>query len=608
MLAANLTVATLDSLRLQNSPPGDLVTAFDDLAARFLEDLFAADPVTATFIGDHRFDGRWPDTSDRGRLDRLAMYERWTARFEALDAATLTPDEAIDRDLVLGELARYHFLEAELRDDAWDALGWVYLIGGGLHGLIARDFAPLADRLESVTARLEGVPRIIADAQSVLGTHPTRPVSRLHARVAGERIAGVAALGDEAVALAESAHADPAIGALLPRLRAANATAGAVLEGIGRHLRTEVALQATGVPELGRDLFAAKLRSTLADPEVQPEAILARAEREYAAVRGEMIRLSRAIWPLWCGDRPMPDDEGVLVRAVLDAIALEHPAADDLVEVCRALVADIGAFCRERNVIGLSSAPLEVQWTPEFMRSFAGAMLDSPGPLDVGQKTFFSVTPARPEWGAEDVDSWLREMNDRQLRLLTIHEAVPGHFLQGAYANESGGSIVRRVFASGLFAEGWAVYVTQVMLDRGYAGDDLALWLQHWKFYLRAVVNTILDVRIHCFGMTSNDALELMVDGAFQERTEAEAKDERARLTATQLSTYFVGSMGCWDIEDEARRRAAEASGAGRWTVPVPELVGGYPATPGFDERAHLEAVISHGAPTIPLLRRILLG
>jgi uncharacterized protein (DUF885 family) len=584
------------------------VTAFDDLAARFLDEHFAADPVTATMIGDHRFDGRWPDTSDAGRIARLAMYDRWAAEFRALDDAALTPDERIDRDLVLGELARSAFLEGELREDAWDPLGWVYLIGAGLHSLISREYAPLATRLEAFAERLEGVPGIIADAQAVIGSHPARPVSRLHARVAGDRIAGVAALGDEAIELAESAKGDAAVTALLPRLRAATARAKAALEAIGEHLRTQVAAQASGAPELGRELFAAKLRYTLADPGATPEAILNRAEREFAAVRNEMVRIAREIWPQWLGDRPMPADDGELVRAVLDAAALEHPKADDLVDVCRALVADIEAFCRDHDVIRLASEPLEVQWTPEFMRSFAGAMLDSPGPLDVGQKTFFSITPARPEWGADEIESWLREFNSRQLKLLTIHEAVPGHYLQGVYANQSGGSIVRRVFSSGLFAEGWAVYVTQVMLDRGYAGGDLALWLQHWKFYLRAVTNTIIDVRIHCFGMTSADAIALMVDGAFQERSEAVAKDERARLSSTQLSTYFVGSMGCWDIEDEARRRAAEALGAGRDAVPTPTLVGGYPKTPGFDERAHLEAIISHGEPPIPLLRRILLG
>ncbi len=337
------------------------MTAFDDLAARFLDELFAADPVTATMIGDHRFDGRWPDTSDAGRLARLALYERWSGVFGALEPASLTADERIDRDLVLGELARYRFFEAELREDAWDPLGWVYLVGAGLHALIARDFAPLAIRLADLASRLEGVPRIIANAQSVIGSHPTRQVSRLHARVAGERLGGVAALGDEAVAMGEAAEpGDGEVAAILPRLRAANDTAKAALDVIGGHLRTEVPVRAQGPAELGRELYAAKLRYTLADPAATPEAILARAEREYSVVRAEMVRLAREIWPQWCPERAMPADEGTLVRAVLDAVALEHPKADELVDVCRGLVADIEAFCREHDVIGLADDPLEV--------------------------------------------------------------------------------------------------------------------------------------------------------------------------------------------------------------------------------------------------------
>ncbi len=584
------------------------MSAFDALVARLLDDVFAADPVLATAIGDHRFDDRWPDTSEAGRVARLALVDRWTATLEGLDAADLTPDERFDRDLVLGELAGYRFAETELREAAWDALGWVYLIGTGLHTLTTREFAPLAVRLASLAGRLEGVPAVIANAQAVLGSHPTRPVSRLHAEVAGKRIDGIAGMAHEAVSTAEAAApTDPIVAALLPRLRSAADGAAAALEGFGRHLRDADAPNVTGSPLLGRDLFEAKLRVTLGDPAVTPEAILVRAEREFAAVRAEMVRIAGEAWPRWCPGKPAPADNGSLVRGVLDAIALEHPEPTDLVDYCRAELGRIEAFIRERGVITLVDEPLEIQWTPEFLRSYAGAMLESPGPLDAGEKTFFSITPAREEWGPEEVESWLREMNDRQLRLLTIHEAVPGHYLQGVYANR-GSSLARRVFESGLFAEGWAVYVTQVMLDRGYGGDEPALWLNHWKFYLRAVTNTILDVRIHCFGMTSEESIALMIDGAFQERAEAEAKDERARLSATQLSTYFLGSAGIWDIEDEARRRAAEAAGAGRDAVPAPRVVGGYPRTPGFDERAHLEAVISHGGPPVPLLRRILLG
>ena len=583
------------------------MSAFNGLVEQFLDGLFALAPDLATSVGDHRFDDRWPDTSEAGRQARLAFYDRWTATFDAQADASLRPDERIDRDMLLGEIDAFRFADAELRQETWDPLAWVYLIGGGLHPLTAREFAPLADRLASVAGRLEGVPRIIADAQATLGTGP-RPISRLHAEVAGRRIGGVAHLGRDAVATAEAAAAsDPAVAAILPRLRAAAEVAAAVLEGIGRHLTTEVVPSVTGESALGRALFATKLRHTLGDPTVTPEGILARAEAEFAAVRGEMVRIARAIWPEWRPGEPVPADDGALVRGTLDAIAAEHPAPDAMVSFCREELVRIEAFCRRHGVIGLVDDPLEIEWTPEFMRSFGGAMLDSPGPLDIGQKTFFSITPPRDEWTADEVESYMREMNRRQLQVLTIHEAVPGHYLQMAYANK-GSSLARRVFRSGLFAEGWAVYVTQVMLDRGYAGDDLALWLVHWKFYLRAVANTILDVRIHTMGMTSEEALALMVEGAFQERAEALAKDERARLTATQLSTYFLGSLGMWDLEDAARRRAAVAAGASAGTVPVPPVVGGYPATPGFDERAHLEAVIAHGAPPIPVLRRILVG
>ncbi len=223
-------------------------------------------------------------------------------------------------------------------------------------------------------------------------------------------------------------------------------------------------------------------------------------------------------------------------------------------------LARIEAFCRERDLIGLAEEPLEIQWTPVFLRAFGGAMLTSPGPLDKGQKAFFAITPMPDDWTDEQRESNLREDNDRMLRLLTIHEAVPGHYLQGVYANRCP-SLVRAIFGSGLFAEGWAVYVTQVMMDAGYGADDPALLLTHWKFYLRSITNAIIDARIHCDGMTGDEAIALMVDGGFQEEAEARAKFDRARLSSTQLSTYFAGSMEMWAIEREVRRRAAIAAG-----------------------------------------------
>ncbi|MCJ7712514.1 MAG: DUF885 domain-containing protein, partial [Chloroflexi bacterium] len=278
------------------------MTAFDDLVASLLDELFALRPDLATAVGDPRYDDRWPDTSEAGRQERLAFAARWTATFSALEAATLAADEQVDRDLVLGELAALRFTEAELRQETWDPLAWVYLLGMGLLPLTTRDFAPLHVRLASMAGRLEGIPRIIADAQETLGSG-SRPVSRLHAEVAGQRISGIADLGRGAVAVAEAAAPnDPDVAAVLPRLRAAADAAETVLTAIGRHLAAEVAPSAKGDAALGYDLFAAKLRHTLQDPAATPEAVLARAEAEFAAVRAEMVRIAREIWPAWRPD------------------------------------------------------------------------------------------------------------------------------------------------------------------------------------------------------------------------------------------------------------------------------------------------------------------
>jgi uncharacterized protein (DUF885 family) len=584
------------------------MTDFSDRAAAFIAELFELEPTFATAMGEHAHDDRWPDRSAGGRHARMAFTDRWLDELGSLTG--LSSDEAIDRDLLVGELEAARFDDVELREEAWNPLYWIYLVGDGLFTLQAREFAPLADRLASTAGRLEGLPAVLDAAKAMLVGTGDRPVGPFQTETALERLDGIEELiADALAAAAEAASDDDAVAAVRPRLEAAAASARSSVSAFEAHLRDVVLPASEGEGRLGRELFAAKMRHTMRSEALTPERILAEAEREYDAVRSEMVRLARDLWRTWRAGEAEPASDGALVRGVLDAIAAEHPAAGDLLDFCRRELGDIEAFCRDRDLIGLSDEPLEIRWTPVFMRSFGGAMVTSPGPLEQGQKAFFAITPTPDDWTDEQRESYLREDNDRQLRLLTIHEAVPGHYLQRVYANRVA-SLPRAVFASGLFAEGWAVYVTQVMIDVGYGTDDPALLLVHWKFYLRSIINAIIDARIHCDGMTEDEAVRLMVDGGFQEEAEARAKYDRARLSSTQLSTYFTGSMEMWDIEREVRRRAAIASGdpRGADAVPEPRVVGGFGGTPGFEYRGHLESVIAHGAPPTSLLRRILLG
>jgi len=584
-----------------------------DFAARvdsFLGEYFALHPLAATAAGMHAHDAEWPVMTPAGRAARLDFYDRWTGELEGLDDAALTTDDRIDRDLLHGELAAHRFAEAVLREDTWSPLEWVYLLGDGLFRLIAREYAPLAERLASVAGRLEGIPAVLDAARTSLGSGD-RPVARLHTEKAIAQWAGIAELVGDALAEGERAAAagDAAVAEVMPRLRAAADAARSALDAFERHLADVVLPASQGEGRLGGDLFATKMVHTLRSTELTPAAIQGRALREWDATRAEMVRIAREIWPAWYADAALPDDDGEVVRRVIDAIAVQHPAADDVLDFCRAELGRIEAFCRERDVIGLADEPLEIRWTPVFLRSFGGAMLDWPGPLDHGQKAFFSVTPIPEEWTPDQAESYLREDNDRMLQLLTIHEAVPGHYLQGVYGNRST-SLPRAIFWSGVFAEGWAVYVTQVMMDFGFAENDPALLLCHWKYYLRCVANVLIDIGIHTQGMTEDEAVSLMVDGAFQEEAEARTKYDRARLSSTQLCTYFVGSMQMWDLERDRRRALAAASGdpRGADAVPEPRVVGDFGETPGFVYRTHLEDVISHGSPPIELLRRIVLG
>jgi len=586
------------------------VTEFADRVDVFFEEYFAREPIDATAAGNHAHDGLWPDVSRAAEPGRLAFIDAWQATFSSFSDDVLDVDERIDRDLLLGVLSSYRFNEVELAEDAWSPMACVYLIGQGFFGLIAREFAPLADRLTSLASRAERLPAVLdAAAESLVG-HAERAVDRFHTETALEQWPGLIGVVDEAIAAGEAVEADdPAVAAILPRVRAARAVAADALDALEHHLRDVILPQTAGEGRLGPQLFAVKMAHTMQDPAMTPERIRDRAEREFAAVRAEMIRIAREIGPAWLGDQEIPADDGALVRAVLDSVAVDHPKADELLDFCRAELGRIEAFCREVDLVGLSDEPLEIGWTPMFLRAFGGAMLSSPGPLERGQKAIFSITPIPADWTAEQAESSLREDNARMLRLLTIHEAVPGHFLQGVYANRCP-SIARALFGSGVFAEGWAVYVTQVMMDAGYGADDPALMLTHWKYYLRCVVNALIDVGIHTAGMTEDEAVALMIDGAFQEEAQARAKYNRARLSSTQLSTYFVGSLAFWDLEDEVRRRMAAAahSTADFTEVPTPRVVGDYGATPGFVYREHLEACMSHGTPPVPLLRRRMLG
>ena len=551
--------------------------SFAEAQDAFFADFFRHYPVHATDAGNHEHDGRWMDLTESGTAERLAWLAELRGRLEGLGG--LNREEEIDRRVLLATIDELRFDEEELDEASWSPIVYVYLLGSGLFSLLSREFAPVADRLASAASRMEGIPAVLDAARANLTSGRGRAVSGFHVEKAVQTMPGVADLCRTADQMAEDAD-----DALRTRVGSAAEAATSAVEAFTAWLRDDLQPTATGDFRLGRELYERKfhhaLKGTITPPELE-----ARAAASYDEVRAEMLRLAREQWSTWMGDAPMPDDPDQLTRQVLDAIGRDHTKADELLDFCRAEHDRILDFVRERDLIGLPDDPLQIIWTPPFLRAFGGAMLIPPGPLDKGLDSFFAITPAPDDWTDEQVESKLREDNARALRILTIHEATPGHYLQLAWSNRSD-SLARSVFGSGVFVEGWAVYVTQVMMDVGYGADDPALMLAHWKYFLRACTNTLMDIRIHTGGMTEEEAMSMMVDGGFQEQSEAAEKWNRARLSSTQLCSYYLGFQEMTELEREARRRQADA----------------------FEWRPFLESVVSHGMPPMPVIRDILYG
>ena len=562
---------------------------FAALVQDTIREYFAHSPVQATTVGIHDHDDRWPDLSAQGRRDHAAFLRGTLERFQRLDPATLSREEGIDRQVLTYYLEGDLFAIEDLSDLTWNPMSYVYVGGDGLFALLAREFAPREVRLASAAARMRGLPALLDQARENLterrhgpeGSGTRREVSRTHTEKALKTMPGVADLARTAAAEAEELGDEE----LRRSVQAAARLAVEAVDAYTDWLEQELLPRATGDFRLGPELYDQKFRHFLKS-EVTPDQLEARAQASYDEMRAEMLRLARALWPEWIGSEPMPDDENQLVRRVLDTIAAHHPGADELLDYCRAENGRIEAFVRERDLVGLADEPMQIIWTPPFLRAFGGAMLIPPGPFDRGLDSFFAITPMPPDWTDAQRESYLRENNSRQLRLLTIHEAVPGHYLQLAWSNRSP-AVVRTAFQSGVFAEGWAVYVTQVMMDVGYGADDPALMLVHWKFYLRAVINTLIDIGIQARGMGEDEAMRLMVEGGFQEHSEAANKWDRARLSSTQLCEYYLGAVEMTDLEHEARRRAADSGDE-------------------FVYRPFLESVLSHGTPPMPILREML--
>jgi uncharacterized protein (DUF885 family) len=561
------------SASIANATPQD--DQFQKIAHDYIEGLLQSHPEDSTELGDHRFDDKLTDYSVESRAKELARAKQARQQLEAFnDLSQLTGANQVDVRLLKESIDNEIFGIEELKEWQWDPLVYNQSLANSLYLLVARDFAPAEQRIPNLRKRMEEIPAVIAQAKANLQHSP-----RIYTETAIEQAQGAISLVREG--LAPLLNQAPQLAKDVSAVQDQTAKA---LEGYKKWLQTDLLPRSDGDFRLGADKFRKKLRFALSS-DLSMEEIMKRAQADLAQTQKAIYETALPLYKKYFpkADKAALDDKRKVTTAVLDKLAEQHPNDDTIVSYAQKIVRESTDFTKQHDLVTVPDKPLDVIVMPEFKRGRGIAYCDAPGPLEQNGKTFFAVEPTPKDWPPQRKESFFREYNNYMCRDLTVHEAMPGHFLQLAHANEfRAPTLVRAIFQSGTFIEGWAVYCEQMMAEQGYGGPEVKM--QQLKMRLRVICNAIIDQGIHAKNMSEQEAMTLMMKEGFQQEGEAVAKWKRARLSSAQLSTYFVGVTEHLDLRERAKARDGSS----------------------FNLKKYNDTVISYGSPPVKYVRELM--
>lgn len=506
-----------------------LNNAFGHYETQFIEALWKADPDWATSVGYHNYDSILIVPDSTAAQAKLAFAKQQLDSLKAFDLTALNDANKIDYQLIQNYLQSVQWAINEQKGHEWDPSS--FNVSNTFAFILNENYAPLESRLRSFASRLQQVPAYYEAAKKQIKD----PVPELRLLAIDQNNGGLSVF--------EKDFADSLKKTAIPAAEQAVMVTNAKLaaKAIREYADWLKALQPAHPRSfrLGKALYDQKfgfdIQSSYSAAQIYDSAI---ARKNF--VHGEMIKISRQLWPKYFGNAPMPADSLQLVGRMIDTLSVQHVKPEEFQSAIEKQLPALIAFIKEKDLLYIDpTKPLVVRKEPAYMAGVAGASISAPGPYDKGGNTYYNVGGLEG-WPKDKAESYLREYNQYILQILDIHEAIPGHYTQLVYANQSP-SMIKSLLSNGAMIEGWAVYTEQMMLENGYGNDAPEMWLMWYKWNLRAVCNTILDYSVHTKDMSKEDAIRLLTREAFQQAAEAEGKWKRVSVSSVQLTSYFTG-------------------------------------------------------------------
>lgn len=567
-------LAFLFILMLVSCKTEDPNKKFETFKDTFIESYWKMYPERASNAGYHAYDNVLSIPNEDNRKRQLEFSDSLLNELSKHDHNKLSPNNKTD----------YYIIENRLKGTKWQiseerAFEWnpsVYNIAGDFSKMLSENYDSIDVRLRNFSLRLKYVPAYYEAAKQNI-KQPTVAHTNLAIQ---QNKGGLSVFNTDLIAAINTSGLKDEEKKELEK-RAQDAVAA--IEDYIKFL-TDYKHEEPRTTRLGNDLYAKKFQYNIQSG-YNVEQIFQKANDRKQYLHGKMSELADEMWPKYFENNAKPQDSLIKIKMIIDKISLSHAHPDSFQIEIEKQIPELEKFVTEKNLLYLDpSKPLVVRKEPDYMAGVAGASISAPGPYDKGGNTYYNVG-SLSGWDKDAAESYLREYNDYMLQILNIHEAIPGHYTQLVYSNQSP-SMIKSLFGNGTMIEGWAVYTELMMLENGYGNNSPELWMMYYKWHLRTVCNTILDISVHTKNMSEEEGLKLLTYEAFQETAEAKGKWNRVTVTSVQLCSYFTGFTEIYDLREEMKNKLQDK----------------------FDLKTFHEKFLSYGSAPVKFIREMMLA
>ncbi|MEY2828453.1 MAG: hypothetical protein RIQ33_311 [Bacteroidota bacterium] len=541
-----LLLAFISCNNHSNSGSSNQDAKFDVYKNRFVENLWKVYPGWASSQGYHKYDSILIIPNNAERNVELNFAKANLDSLKSFDSKELSANNQTDYKMIENQLNATIWSINEMKSWQWNPSE--YNVCGSFSELLASNYAPLNQRMNDLYLKLKNVTAYYEAAKANI-KNPTVEHTQL---AIDQNLGGVSIFESEFIDSLERINVSAAQKQLMTNAsKAAGKAVKEYAEWLGKlENKTPRSFR------LGADLYAKKfdfdIQSAYSADEIYQKAIERKKD-----LHTKMFAIADELWTKYMKAEAKPKDSLFLIRKVIDKISLAHTKPELFQATIERQLPELVKFINEKNLIYIDpKKPLVVRKEPAYMAGVAGASISAPGPYDKNGNTYYNVGTLSG-WDKEKAESYLREYNDYILQILNIHEAIPGHYTQLVYSNQSP-SIIKSLFGNNAMIEGWAVYGERMMLENGYGNNEPEMWLMYYKWNLRSTCNTILDNSVHTKNRTKEQAMHLLMDEAFQQKTEAEGKWRRVSVTQVQLCCYFTGFTEIYEFREAQKKKLGD--------------------------------------------------